>query len=130
MFRRSSHPSAAATATADAAAESEVVVVAEDTFLDDTAGAVALVDFWAPWCAPCRSFAPMYREVAAVRGQGDFRFGACNVDESPQTAAMLGIQTIPTVVAFDRAGNELARITGVPSRRALEELVQQAEAAR
>lgn len=72
----------------------------------------------------------MFHDVATARSRDSFRFGSCNVDENPQTAALLGIQSIPTVAAFDAAGNELARITGVPSRHQLEALVQQAEEAR
>ena len=134
MFRRSTRTTNMALATSEPEPESEVglalVTVTDRTFLDDTGGEVALVDFWAPWCGPCRSFTPMFHEVAVDRGKDGFRFGSCNVDENPQTAALLGIQTIPTIVAFDPAGNELARLMGVPSRRELDALVQQTEAAR
>jgi thioredoxin-like negative regulator of GroEL len=126
MLRRSTPRSDTAIATP----EPEIATVTEATFLDDTAGEVALIDFWAPWCAPCRAFAPIYRDAAGRHSRDGFAFGACNVDENPQTAALLGIQTIPTVVAFDPAGNELARNVGVPSRRELEALVQKAESAR
>ncbi|MBW3645973.1 MAG: thioredoxin family protein [Actinobacteria bacterium] len=126
MFRRSTSP----TDTAGAPPEVDIATVTEETFLQDTAGEVALIDFWAPWCAPCRAFAPIFHDVAAQRSRTGFRFGSCNVDHNPETAALLGIRTIPTVVAFDTAGNELARIVGVPSRHDLEALVEKAEAAR
>ena len=126
MFRRSTAP----TDTPATAPEADIATVSEATFLDDTAGEVALIDFWAPWCAPCRAFAPIFRGVAAERSRTGFRFGSCNVDDNPETAALLGSQTIPTVVAFDAAGNELARIVGVPSRRDLDALVEKAEGAR
>ncbi|HEV2768415.1 MAG TPA: thioredoxin domain-containing protein [Acidimicrobiales bacterium] len=126
MFRRST----SRTDTAAAPPEVDVATVTEATFLQDTAGEVALIDFWAPWCAPCRAFAPIFHDVAAQRSGTGFRFGSCNVDDNPETAALLGIRTIPTVVAFDAAGNELARIVGVPSRQDLEALVDKAQAAR
>lgn len=126
MFRRSNPPPD----TTGTSASAEIVTVTEASFLDDTGGEVAIIDFWAPWCGPCRSFAPIFHDVAAQRGYDGFRFGSCNVDESPQTAAMLGIQSIPTIVAFDAAGNELTRISGVPSRNQLEALVQHADDAR
>jgi thioredoxin 1 len=126
MFRRSTPR----TDTAVATAEPEITVVTDATFLDDTAGDVTIVDFWAPWCAPCRAFVPIFHDVAARSGGDRLRFGTCDVDDNPQSAALLGIQTIPTVVAFDPAGNELARIVGVPSRHELESLVERAEAAR
>ncbi len=126
MFRRST----SRTDTAGAPPEVDIATVTEATFLQDTAGEVALIDFWAPWCAPCRAFAPIFHDVAAQRSRTGFRFGSCNVDHNPETAALLGIRTIPTVVAFDAAGNELARIVGVPSRHDLEALVEKAEAAR
>ncbi|MBW3627519.1 MAG: redoxin family protein [Actinobacteria bacterium] len=126
MFRRSTPR----TDTAVAPPEVDIATVTEASFLQDTAGEVALIDFWAPWCAPCRAFAPIFHDVAAQRSRTGFRFGSCNVDDNPETAALLGIRTIPTVVAFDTAGNELARIVGVPSRHDLEALVDKAEAAR
>lgn len=116
--------------TAVARPEVEITTVTDATFLQETAGEVALIDFWAPWCAPCRAFAPTFHDVAAQRSRTGFRLGSCNVDDNPETAALLGIQTIPTVVAFDAAGNEMARIVGVPSRHDLDALVEKAEAAR
>lgn len=126
MFRRSTSRND----TAVAPPEVDIATVTEATFLQDTAGEVALIDFWAPWCAPCRAFAPIFHDVAAQRSRIGFGFGSCNVDDNPETAALLGIQTIPTVVAFDAAGNELARIVGVPSRHDLDALVEKAESAR
>lgn len=126
MFRRSTprtHP-------AVAAPEIDVATVTEATFLEDTAGEIALIDFWAPWCAPCRVFAPIFRNVAAHRSHAGFRFGSCNVDDNPETAALLAIRTIPTVVAFDSAGNEIARMVGVSSRHKLEALVEKARKTR
>ncbi len=126
MFRRSTPR----TDTTVAPPEVDIATVTEGSFLQDTAGEVALIDFWAPWCAPCRAFAPIFHDVAAQRSRKGFRFGSCNVDDNPETAALLGIQTIPTVVAFDAAGNEMARIVGVPARHDLDALVDEAEAAR
>ena len=126
MFRRST----SRTDTAAVPPEVDIATVTKATFLEDTAGEVVLIDFWAPWCAPCRAFSPVFHNVAARRSRPGFRFGSCNVDDNPETAALLGIQTIPTVVAFDAAGNEMARIVGVPARRDLDALVEKAEAAR
>ena len=126
MFRRSTSP----TDTAVPPPEADIAIVTDQTFLQDTAGDAALIDFWAPWCGPCRAFAPIFHDVAAQRTRTGFRFGSCNVDDNPETAALLGIQTIPTVVAFDAAGNEMARIVGVLSRHDLEALVDRAEEAR
>ncbi len=126
MFRRST----SRTDTAVTPPDVDIATVTDATFLRETAGEVALIDFWAPWCAPCRAFAPIFHGVAARRSRTGFRFGSCNVDDNPETAALLGIQTIPTVVAFDAAGNEMARIVGVPSRHDFDALVEKAEAAR
>jgi thioredoxin 1 len=126
MFRRPpSHPDGV-----DATPEAEITTVTDASFMDDTAGEVAVIDFWAPWCAPCRSFAPIFQEVAATRSRPGSRFGTCNVDQNPATASLLGIQTIPTVVAFDAAGNEIARLIGPPSRKDLEALVPEPEVLR
>lgn len=93
-----------------------------DNFLEATSGRLTMVDFWAPWCGPCRAFAPVFEEVA--RHYGDrVAFATCNVDRNRAVAAVVQIQAIPTVVLFGHDGSELDRISGFLSRRQLEQLV-------
>ena len=68
-----------------------------------------LVDFWAPWCGPCRVVAPVLEEIANERD--DIRIVKLNVDDNQQTAAQFGILAIPTMVLF-RNGAEAKRIQG------------------
>jgi thioredoxin 1 len=76
-----------------------------------------LVDFWAPWCGPCRVVAPVLEEIAANRE--DVRIVKLNVDENQQTAAQFGILAIPTMVLF-RNGQEAKRIQGALPKKRLE----------
>jgi thioredoxin 1 len=76
-----------------------------------------LVDFWAPWCGPCRMVSPILEEMNAERD--DMRVVKLNIDENQQTAAGLGILAIPTMILF-RNGAEAARIQGAQPRKRLE----------
>ena len=76
-----------------------------------------LVDFWAPWCGPCRVVQPILEEMASERD--DLRIVKLNIDENMETPAGLGILAIPTMILF-RNGAEAKRITGTKPRKALE----------
>jgi len=76
-----------------------------------------LVDFWAPWCGPCRVVAPVLEEIAGERD--DLRIVKLNTDENPQTAGNYGIMSIPTMILF-KAGQPALQIVGAKPKRALE----------
>ncbi|CAN5762283.1 hypothetical protein BH23ACT2_BH23ACT2_01330 [soil metagenome] len=101
---------------------SPVIDLVDETFDAGTEGGWTIVDFWAPWCGPCRTFHPMFERAAGASTSG-VRFARVNVDTSPRTSAMVGIMRIPSVVLFDPAGNEAGRITGVPSPQDLATMV-------
>jgi thioredoxin 1 len=76
-----------------------------------------LVDFWAPWCGPCRVVHPILEEMAAERQ--DFRIVSINTDENQQTAARFDILSIPTLILF-KDGAEAKRVIGAMPKRRLE----------
>jgi len=125
MFGRRRHRDRDEPSTASPVDET-VATIDDDSFLASTEGGYTIVDFWAPWCGPCRAFAPVFADAAAHSGNG-VRFARCNVDESPVTATMLQIRSIPTVIAFGPDGSELGRIVGVPRRPDLDQAVAELE---
>jgi len=83
-----------------------------------------LVDFWAPWCGPCRSMAPEVEKVAASQA-GRLLVLKCNTDVDPAVGAELRISSIPTLALF-RSGRELARTSGARPAAAIDAFVRQA----
>jgi thioredoxin 1 len=73
-----------------------------------------LVDFWAPWCGPCRAIAPTMKDMAAEHGDR-VKFVKLNVDESPATGARYSVLSIPTLILFD-GGEPQQTVIGARSR--------------
>jgi thioredoxin 1 len=76
-----------------------------------------LVDFWAPWCGPCRVVHPILEEMASEREE--FRIVSINTDENQETAARFEILSIPTLILF-KDGQEAKRVIGAMPKRRLE----------
>jgi thioredoxin 1 len=79
-----------------------------------------LLDFWAPWCAPCRMLAPIVDEIATERP--DLKVVKVNVDEEVELAAEYGIMSIPTLVVFEK-GEVVNKITGARPKEAILEML-------
>jgi len=104
---------------------SEHVRVLDSSNFDEVVGASdkpVVVDFWAPWCPPCRVMAPIFEQVAA-RYAGKAVFAKVNVDEAPELAERFKIRAIPTLMVFV-GGKPVEKIEGVLPATILEELVE------
>jgi thioredoxin 1 len=93
--------------------------VTDGTFQDEVleAGTPVLVDFWAPWCGPCRVVHPILEEMAAERE--DIRIVSINVDENHETASTYEVLSIPTMILF-KDGQVAQRIIGAMPKKRLE----------
>ena len=79
-----------------------------------------LVDFWAPWCGPCRVVGPVLEEIAGERD--DLRIVKLNTDENPQTAGAFQVLSIPTLILF-KNGQPVKKVVGAyPKRKLVQEL--------
>ncbi len=85
-----------------------------------------LVDFWAPWCGPCRVVAPVLEEIASERQ--DLRIVKLNTDENPQTAAKYEVLSIPTLILF-KHGEVAKKVIGAYPKKRLEAELEPALAA-
>ena len=85
-----------------------------------------LLDFWAPWCAPCHMVVPIIEEIASERA--DIKVGKINVDEQPELASEFGIMSIPTLVVM-KNGKIVQRVSGARPKNAILEMLFTATAA-
>ena len=84
-----------------------------------------LVDFWAPWCGPCRMIAPMIEELAN-ENVGSFKIGKINIDDNPNAAQNYGVSSIPTLMIF-KGGEVVDRFVGVRPKNQLQAAIDQAK---
>ena len=82
----------------------------------------ALVDFWAPWCGPCKAIGPMVEKLAGSYGD-QIVFAKCNADDAQETAAKYGIKSVPTLM-FYKDGNVFDKITGMTNQTKIEEVLK------
>ena len=108
-------------------AASGVLEVSDTTFSSQVllSGVPVLVDFWAPWCGPCKMIAPIIDQLA-TEADGKFAVAKLNIDEASDTPVRYGVSAIPTLMVF-KGGEVVSRFTGFTRKdellRALEKAV-------
>jgi thioredoxin len=98
------------------------VTLTDSNFREQVARGASVVDFWAPWCGPCRMIAPVVEQLASEHG--GIRFGKLNVDENPSTASAFGVHGIPLLVFF-KDGAERGRVVGAVPKGQIEAAIRQ-----
>ena len=97
--------------------------ISDDTFDQEVlkADQPVLVDFWAPWCGPCKAITPVLEEISK-NYEGKLKIVKCNVDDNPATPSNYGIRAIPTLILF-KEGEKKEQIVGMVQKAKLEEAI-------
>lgn len=114
---------------ASAASDSDTSAVTDltdETFDAALAGGFTLVDFWAPWCGPCKAFHPTFEAIAIDQASDQLRFARVNVDISPDTATRYQVMSIPTLLLVDESGKPLDMAIGAQPRAKVEAMLRAA----
>ncbi|MDD4309391.1 MAG: thioredoxin [Candidatus Cloacimonetes bacterium] len=94
----------------------------DQNFENIIADKLVIVDFWAPWCGPCNTLAPVIEELA--KELSDISIGKVNVDDFPELASRLGVMSIPTLLFF-KEGNLIDSTVGVVSKSVILKKLEQ-----
>ncbi|GAA5501508.1 thioredoxin [Deinococcus xinjiangensis] len=97
------------------------VELTDNSFTNEIADGLTLVDFWAPWCGPCRIIAPVVEELTG-QYEGRVKVAKVNVDDNPATAGQFRVMSIPTLLLF-KDGQLVDTLVGAQPKRAFEALL-------
>ncbi|MCP1307604.1 thioredoxin [Paenibacillus tyrfis] len=99
-----------------------IVNVSDQSFSTEVEGSgTVLVDFWAPWCGPCKMIAPVLEELDKEIGES-VKIAKVNVDDNPESASRFGVMSIPTLIVF-KDGQPVDKIVGFQSKDALKNVL-------
>lgn len=98
-----------------------IVNVTDQSFSNEVGSGTVLVDFWAPWCGPCKMIAPILEELDGEVGDS-VKIAKVNVDDNPESASKFGVMSIPTLILF-KDGQPVDKVVGFQSKDALKSLV-------
>jgi thioredoxin 1 len=98
------------------------VAVTKENFNETVSQGVSLLDFWAPWCGPCKMQLPIVEELAEEL-QGQATIAKVNVDEQPELASQFGVMSIPTLILF-KDGQPVDKLVGLQSKASLQSKIQ------
>ncbi|MCZ6555560.1 MAG: thioredoxin [Thermodesulfobacteriota bacterium] len=104
-------------------ASDAIIELSDSTFESEVVNSdvPVLVDFWAPWCGPCRAIAPIVEEISSSY-EGKIKVGRMNVDENQSTTMKFGIRSIPTIIMF-KGGEAVDQIIGAVPKGEIERVV-------
>jgi thioredoxin 1 len=99
-----------------------IVNVSDQSFAGEVEGSgTVLVDFWAPWCGPCKMIAPVLEELDKEIGD-NVKIAKVNVDDNPESASRFGVMSIPTLIVF-KDGQPVDKVVGFQSKDALKNVI-------
>jgi len=98
------------------------VAITKENFSENVAQGVSLLDFWAPWCGPCKMQLPIVEELSEEL-KGTATIAKVNVDEEPELASQFGVMSIPTLILF-KDGQPVDKLVGLQSKESLKARIQ------